>query len=97
MFGTFHSRGFADGARARSHGVERLLTYTVVFSALCAPSIGLLDVPFWLLSVIIRGAGIGIDRCQTGLNSLSGRIYPSAIRSTGAGWGLGLAQLEQNR
>jgi MFS transporter, AAHS family, 4-hydroxybenzoate transporter len=74
-------------------GVERVLTYTVAFGALCALSVGLLDVPFWLLSVIICGAGMGIGGCQAGLNSLSGRIYPSAIRSTGAGWALGLGRV----
>jgi AAHS family 4-hydroxybenzoate transporter-like MFS transporter len=35
---------------------------------------------------------MGIGGCQTGLNSLSGRIYPPAIRSTGAGWALGLGR-----
>jgi hypothetical protein len=31
----------------------------------------------------------GVGGCQAGLNSLSGRIYPPAIRSTGAGSALG--------
>ena len=74
-------------------GVEQILTCTVAFGSLCVLSIGLLDVPFWLLSVIICGAGIGIGGCQAGLNSLSGRIYPPAIRSTGAGWALGLGRV----
>jgi MFS transporter, AAHS family, 4-hydroxybenzoate transporter len=34
-------------------GVERVLTYTVAFGAVCALAIGLLDLQFWLLSVII--------------------------------------------
>jgi AAHS family 4-hydroxybenzoate transporter-like MFS transporter len=73
--------------------VERVLTCTVAFGGLCVFSTGLLDVPFWLLSVIICGAGIGIGGCQAGLNSLSGRIYPPAIRATGAGWALGLGRV----
>jgi MFS transporter, AAHS family, 4-hydroxybenzoate transporter len=73
-------------------GLERVLTYTWP-SALCACSIGLLDARFWLFSVIICGAGMGIGGCQAGLNSLSGRIYPTAIRSTGAGWALGLGRV----
>ena len=67
-------------------GAERVLTRVLTLGALCVLSIGLLDLPFWLLSVIICGAGIGIGGCQAGLNSLSGQIYPPAIRSTGAGW-----------
>jgi hypothetical protein len=58
------------------------------FGALCLLSIGLFDPPFWLLPIVICGAGIG-GGCQAGINSLSGLVYPSAIRSTGAGWALG--------
>jgi len=72
--------------------VERVLTHTAAFGALCVLAIGLFDIQFWLLSIIICGAGMGIGGCQTGLNSLSGRIYPPAIRSTGAGWALGLGR-----
>jgi MFS transporter, AAHS family, 4-hydroxybenzoate transporter len=74
-------------------GVERVLTYIVAFGALCMLSLGLLDPRSWFLSVIICGAGVGIGGCQAGLNSLSGRIYPSTIRSTGAGWALGLGRV----
>jgi AAHS family 4-hydroxybenzoate transporter-like MFS transporter len=74
-------------------GVERVLTYTVAFGALCVLSIGLFEPGFSSLSVIICGAGVGIGGCQAGLNSLSGRIYPPHIRSTGAGWALGLERV----
>jgi MFS transporter, AAHS family, 4-hydroxybenzoate transporter len=73
--------------------VERVLTCTVAFGGLCVLSIGLLDMTFWLLSVIICGAGIGIGGCQAGLNSLSGRIYPPTIRATGAGWALAFGRV----
>ena len=74
-------------------GVERVLTYTVAFGALCMLSLGLLQPRFSSLSVIICGAGIGIGGCQAGLNALLGRIYPPHIRSTGAGWALGLGRV----
>ena len=74
-------------------GLERVLTCTVTFGALCVLSIGLLDARFMLLPVIICGVGMGIGGCQTGLNSLSGRIYPPAIRSTGVGGALGLGRV----
>jgi len=74
-------------------GAERVLTRVLTLGALCVLSIGLLDPPFWLLSVIICGAGIGIGGCQAGLNSLSGQIYPPEIRSTGAGWALGAGRV----
>jgi MFS transporter, AAHS family, 4-hydroxybenzoate transporter len=74
-------------------GVERVSTCILALGALCVLSIGLLNPPFWLLSVIICGAGVGVGGCQAGLNSLSGRIYPPAIRSTGAGWALGAGRV----
>jgi MFS transporter, AAHS family, 4-hydroxybenzoate transporter len=74
-------------------GVERVLTCVLALGALCVLSIGLLDPPFWALSVVICGAGVGIGGCQAGINSLSGAIYPPAIRSTGAGWALGAGRV----
>jgi MFS transporter, AAHS family, 4-hydroxybenzoate transporter len=73
-------------------GMERVLTCGLAFGALCVLSIGLFDPPFWLLSVVICGAGVG-GGCQAGINSLSGLVYPPAIRSTGVGWALGAGRL----
>ena len=73
--------------------MERVLTYTVAFGALCVLSISFLELRFSSLSVIICGAGVGIGGCQAGLFSLFGRIYPPHIRSTGAGWALGLGRV----
>jgi AAHS family 4-hydroxybenzoate transporter-like MFS transporter len=74
-------------------GVERVLTYAVAFGALCVLSVGLLELDISALSVIICGAGVGIGGCQAGLFALFGRIYPPHIRSTGAGWALGLGRV----
>jgi AAHS family 4-hydroxybenzoate transporter-like MFS transporter len=74
-------------------GVEPVLTCVLALSTLCVLAIGLLDPPIWLRSAIICGAGIGIGGCQTGLNSLSGLIYSPSIRSTGAGWALGMGRV----
>ena len=73
-------------------GMERVLTCGLAFGALCVLSIGLFDPPFWLLSVVICGAGVG-GGCQAGINSLSGLVYPPAIRSTGVGWALGAGRV----
>jgi MFS transporter, AAHS family, 4-hydroxybenzoate transporter len=43
--------------------------------------------------VLLCGTGIGAGGCQAGLNSLAGRIYGPAIRSTGAGWALGVGRV----
>jgi AAHS family 4-hydroxybenzoate transporter-like MFS transporter len=74
-------------------GAERILTYTTAFGAVCALAIGLFDMQFGLFSIVIFAAGMGMGSCQGGLNSLSGKIYPPTIRSTGAGWALGLGRV----
>ena len=73
-------------------GMERVLTCGLAFGALCVLLVGLFHPRFWLLSVVLCGAGIG-GGCQAGINSLSGLVYPPAIRSTGAGWALGAGRV----
>ncbi len=73
-------------------GIERVLTYGLAFGTLCVLFIGLFNPRFWLLSIVICGAGIG-GGCQAGVNSLSALAYPPAIRSTGAGWALGAGRV----
>ena len=72
--------------------IERVLTWCLAFGTLCVLSIGLLDLRFWLLSLMVCGAGIGAGS-QAGINSLSGLAYPPVIRSTGAGWALGMGRI----
>ena len=59
---------------------------------MCVLSIGLFNPRFWLLSIIIFGAGIA-GGCQAGINSLSRLAYSPAIHSTGAGWALGAGRI----
>ncbi len=74
-------------------GVERVLTGLLFVGAACVFAIGAFNPPFFVLSLLIGIAGIGIGGCQHGINSLSGRIYPPAIRSTGAGWATGAGRI----
>jgi MFS transporter, AAHS family, 4-hydroxybenzoate transporter len=73
-------------------GIERVLACGLAFGALCVLTIGLFYPRFWLLSLVLCGAGIG-GGCQAGINSLSALAYPPAIRSTGAGWALGAGRV----
>ncbi|HEV3061725.1 MAG TPA: MFS transporter [Vicinamibacterales bacterium] len=73
-------------------GMERVLTCGLTFGAFCVLSIGLFDPRFWLLAIVLFGAGIG-GGCQAGINSLSALAYPATIRSTGAGWALGAGRI----
>jgi MFS transporter, AAHS family, 4-hydroxybenzoate transporter len=73
-------------------GIDRLLACGLGLGALSVLSIGLLDPTLWLLLVMICGAGLG-SGCQAGIISLSALSYPTAIRSTGAGWALGAGRI----
>jgi AAHS family 4-hydroxybenzoate transporter-like MFS transporter len=76
-------------------GIERIIASILCAGALCVLSVGLFELPFALLCVVIGGAGIGIGGCQHGINSVSGALYPPAIRATGTGWALGLGRIGQ--
>jgi AAHS family 4-hydroxybenzoate transporter-like MFS transporter len=73
-------------------GMERVLTCGLALGALCILSIGALHPPYWLLLIVLCGAGIG-GSCQGGINTLSCLAYPAAIRSTGAGWAMGAGRV----
>jgi len=45
-----------------------------------------------LLLVLVFLAGVCIVGTQTGLNALSGGLYPTFLRSTGAGWASGIGR-----
>jgi AAHS family 4-hydroxybenzoate transporter-like MFS transporter len=85
--------GLLTASVADRMGVEPVVTCGLAIGASCMLSVGLFDPPFWLLMVLLCGAGIGAGGCQAGLNSLAGRIYGPAIRSTGAGWALGVGRV----
>ena len=74
-------------------GMERVLTWLLALGTLAMFAIGVFNPPFGLLVVVIGLAGIGIGGCQHGINALSGRVYPPAIRSTGAGWATGAGRI----
>jgi AAHS family 4-hydroxybenzoate transporter-like MFS transporter len=74
-------------------GAERVLTVVLLLGAFSVATIGLVALPFEVLCAVITCAGIGVGGCQHGINSLSGRIYPPQMRSTGAGWALGAGRL----
>ncbi len=48
--------------------------------------------PF-LLQLAVCMTGIGVAGCQNSINTLSGMLYPTAIRSTGVGWSMGIGRI----
>jgi AAHS family 4-hydroxybenzoate transporter-like MFS transporter len=76
-------------------GVERVIACILCVGAFCVLLIGAFELPLPVLFVVICAAGMGIGGCQHGINSVSGALYPPPIRSTGAGWALGLGRIGQ--
>jgi AAHS family 4-hydroxybenzoate transporter-like MFS transporter len=72
-----------------------IITIAVAF-ALSAPLvvfIGSAHISDAVLMVAVFLTGIGMLGGQVGLNAISGTIYPTYIRSTGAGWAFGVGRI----
>ena len=76
-------------------GVERVIATMLCIGAGCVLAVGLFELPFAVLCLVICGAGMGIGGCQHGINAVSGALYPPAIRSTGTGWALAMGRVGQ--
>jgi len=65
----------------------------LLFAGLCIMVTGLTTLSVVSLSVFVLGFGFGTGGSQLGISALPGAIYPTAIRSTGAGWATGVGRL----
>ena len=55
--------------------------------------IGAFAMPEYMLMLVVFTAGLCLLGGQIGLNALAGTIYPTFVRSTGAGWALGIGRI----
>lgn len=62
------------------------LVFLLLFGAPLVAAIGLPDLPFAVHGAVIAAAGLCVVGVQFGTTALLGLFYPTAIRSTGAGW-----------
>jgi AAHS family 4-hydroxybenzoate transporter-like MFS transporter len=74
-------------------GFVRIMSTTFVMAAISVALIGQPAVSLGLLYVIVFIAGWCVVGSQPGLNALSGAYYPTYIRSTGVGAGLGVGRI----
>jgi AAHS family 4-hydroxybenzoate transporter-like MFS transporter len=89
--GTLGTVGLASlVARA---GFVRIMSATFVIAAISVGLIGQPGISLALLYVIVFIAGWCVVGSQPGLNALSGGYYPTYIRSTGVGAGLGVGRI----
>jgi AAHS family 4-hydroxybenzoate transporter-like MFS transporter len=74
-------------------GFVRIMSATFLIAALSVALIGQPAVSLGLLYAIVFVAGWCVVGSQPGLNALSGAYYPTYIRSTGVGAGLGVGRI----
>lgn len=75
---------------------KRGIISIVLAFILAAPLVALIGsggMPEVLLMVVVFLSGLFLIGGQIGLNALSGTIYPTYIRSTGAGWAFGIGRV----
>ncbi len=71
----------------------RALALTYACAAIAVAAIGLASHSTSLVTVAIFGAGFCIVGGQIATNALTATYYPTAIRSTGIGWALGIGRI----
>jgi AAHS family 4-hydroxybenzoate transporter-like MFS transporter len=74
-------------------GAGRILTVAYVLAAFCIAAIGMTHGGSVGMLIAVAGAGFGVVGGQIGANALSATFYPTAIRSTGVGWVLGIGRI----
>jgi MFS transporter, AAHS family, 4-hydroxybenzoate transporter len=83
----------AQGPLMNRFGAYLVLVAEFVFSALLTASFALLANSFLLTISVAFIVGGCVTGAQSGLNALAAHFYPTAIRSTGVGWALGVGRI----
>ena len=82
-----------QGIMMRKVGSSRLLAAEFGVSVLLIGSLGVLPASFGLIMSVAFVLGVSVQGAQAGLNALVSEFYPTAIRSTGVGWALGVGRI----
>jgi AAHS family 4-hydroxybenzoate transporter-like MFS transporter len=75
------------------HSPFHVLAAAYLAAGLLIAAIGISGSSLALLIPAVFGAGFCIVGAQIGANALSASFYPTAIRSTGVGWALGIGRI----
>jgi MFS transporter, AAHS family, 4-hydroxybenzoate transporter len=74
-------------------GFMKVLTTCFVFACVSIGAIGQPGLSLGMLFLVVFVAGVGIVGSQSGLNALAATLYPTDLRSTGIGSGLGVGRM----
>jgi AAHS family 4-hydroxybenzoate transporter-like MFS transporter len=70
-----------------------MLAATFAVATATIAFIGQPGISLALLTVVVFVAGWGVIGGQPGINALSATFYPTYLRTTGVGWGLGVGRI----
>jgi AAHS family 4-hydroxybenzoate transporter-like MFS transporter len=70
-----------------------VLALTLMGTACCIALVSHSIGNTWVLQAAVCVTGFGVAGCQNSLNTVSGMLYPTAIRSTGVGWSMGIGRI----
>jgi AAHS family 4-hydroxybenzoate transporter-like MFS transporter len=95
---TLFQIGGAVGAVLLGRLIDRLLSFkilawTYLSAAACIFLIGEAGASIGLLVITVFAAGVCVVGGQTSANALAAEFYPTAMRSTGVGWALGIGRI----
>jgi AAHS family 4-hydroxybenzoate transporter-like MFS transporter len=95
---TLFQIGGAVGAVLLGRLIDRLLSFkilawTYLSAAACIFLIGEAGASIVLLVITVFAAGLCVVGGQTSANALAAEFYPTAMRSTGVGWALGIGRI----
>lgn len=74
-------------------GSARVLIAAYLVAAVAVAGYGVTGDPPWTLYVITLVAGAAVIGAQAGITAMAAGLYPTAMRSTGLGWALGVGRL----
>jgi MFS transporter, AAHS family, 4-hydroxybenzoate transporter len=81
------------GRAVDAYGAYRVLTPAYFLAGLFIAALGFVVASPALMLIAATLAGFCLIGGQTGINALSSTFYPTFIRSTGVGWGLGIGRI----
>jgi AAHS family 4-hydroxybenzoate transporter-like MFS transporter len=84
---------FVQGLLMNRYGAYVVMVSEFFVSTLLIGSLAFVAASFPLMMTVAFFLGFAIEGAQGGLNALAASFYPTAMRSTGVGWALGIGRI----
>jgi MFS transporter, AAHS family, 4-hydroxybenzoate transporter len=84
---------FAIAPLATTFGAPNVLRVTLFLGIVFIALVGVATLPWLALLAVIFMVGCCTVGSQTGLNGMTGALYPARVRNTGMAWALGIGRL----